>query len=324
MRTRALVALVVGAVVAGDGAARPAAQQPQFRAGIDLVQIDVVALDESGHPVRGLTAADFTLLDRQKAQRISTFKEVTLSGPGAASTSSPPGSAIPGVKDDVVSNRDPPADQAGRCCFSMTSIRSVSDPDRVKDIAHKVANALGPQSAIAVLFTSGHHSTEFTRDPADISAAIDAFVGAAPGRRPSPGSDNPRTPFKGDPLAPAPPSQRGGTSVISSRTWPCRTRSTTRRACCLVRRAAARRSSDARRTSATTSPGCSKSAVQRARLLQTSDAISGRKSGASRHHALRVRSAWRRVRPGRAARVRAGSARSARTGPLCRRPHPGA
>jgi VWFA-related protein len=77
--------------------------------------------------------------------------------------------------------------------------------DRVKEIAHKVANALGPQSSMAVLFTSGHHSTEFTRDPADVSAAIDAFVGAAPGRRPSPGSDDPRTPFKGDPLAPPPP-----------------------------------------------------------------------------------------------------------------------
>jgi VWFA-related protein len=204
MRTRALVALVVGAVVAGDGAARPAAQQPQFRAGIDLVQIDVVALDESGHPVRGLTAADFTLLDRQKAQRISTFKEVTLSGPGAASTSSPPGSAIPGVKDDVVSNQIPPADRLVVLLLDdFHTFRQRSD--RVKDIAHKVANALGPQSAIAVLFTSGHHSTEFTRDPADISAAIDAFVGAAPGRRPSPGSDNPRTPFKGDPLAPAPP-----------------------------------------------------------------------------------------------------------------------
>lgn len=204
MRTRALVALVVGAVVAGDGAARPAAQQPQFRAGIDLVQIDVVALDESGHPVRGLTAADFTLLDRQKAQRISTFKEVTLSGPGAASTSSPPGSAIPGVKDDVVSNQIPPADRLVVLLLDdFHTFRQRSD--WVKDIAHKVANALGPQSAIAVLFTSGHHGTEFTRDPADISAAIDAFVGAAPGRRPSPGSDNPRTPFKGDPLAPAPP-----------------------------------------------------------------------------------------------------------------------
>jgi VWFA-related protein len=204
MRTRALVALVVGAVVVGDDAARPAAQQPQFRAGVDLVQIDVVVLDQNGHPVRGLTAADFTLLDRQKAQRISTFKEVTLTGPGAPSTAPPAGSAVLGVKDDIVTNQIPPADRLVVMLLDdFHTFRQRSE--RVKDIAHRVATALGPQSSMAVLFTSGHRSTEFTRDPADISAAIDAFVGAAPGRRPSPGSDDPRTPFKGDPLAPPPP-----------------------------------------------------------------------------------------------------------------------
>jgi VWFA-related protein len=204
MRTRALVALVVGVVVAGDGAARPTAQQPQFRAGVDLVQIDVVALDQNGHPVRGLTAADFTLLDRQKAQTISTFKEVTLTGPSAASDAPPPGPAVLGVKDDIVTNQVPPADRLVVMLLDdFHTFRQRSD--RVKDIAHKVVNALGPQSWMAVLLTSGRNSTEFTRDPADISAAIDAFVGAAPGRRPSPGSDDPRTPFKGDPLAPPPP-----------------------------------------------------------------------------------------------------------------------
>jgi VWFA-related protein len=204
MRTRALVALVVGVVVAGDGAARPAAQQPQFRAGVDLVQVDVVALDQNGHPVRGLTAADFTLLDRQKAQRISTFKEVTLTGPAAASAALPASPAVLVVKDDIVSNQIPPADRLVVMILDdFHTFRQRSD--RVKDIAHKVANALGPQSSMAVLFTSGHHSTEFTRDPADVSAAIDAFVGATPGRRPSPGSDDPRTPFKGDPLGKAPP-----------------------------------------------------------------------------------------------------------------------
>jgi len=204
MRSRALVALVVGAVVAGDGTARPAAQQPQFRAAVDLVQIDVVALDQNGHPVRGLTAADFTLRDRQQAQRISTFNEVTLTGPGAASTAPAAGPAGLGVKDDIATNQVPPADRLVVMLLDdFHTFRQRSD--HVKDIAHKVANALGPQSSMAVLFTSGHHSTEFTRDPADISAAIDAFVGAAPGRRPSPGSDDPRTPFKGDPLAPPPP-----------------------------------------------------------------------------------------------------------------------
>ena len=52
-------------------------QQPTFRSAVDLVQVDVVVVDKDGNQVRGLKAADFTLLDRNKPQTIATFEEVS-------------------------------------------------------------------------------------------------------------------------------------------------------------------------------------------------------------------------------------------------------
>src|ERR1035438_3298174 len=49
-----------------------AQQQPEFRAGTRLVQVDVVVRDSHG-PVTGLTKDDFSLFDKGKPQTISVF-----------------------------------------------------------------------------------------------------------------------------------------------------------------------------------------------------------------------------------------------------------
>ncbi len=38
-------------------------ERPQFRTGVELLQLDVAVLDSKRQPVSGLTAADFTVLD---------------------------------------------------------------------------------------------------------------------------------------------------------------------------------------------------------------------------------------------------------------------
>ena len=61
-----------------------AQQSPQtppattFRSSVDLVTIDVSVLDQNRQPVRGLTAADFTVLDAGVPQRIASFKAIDL------------------------------------------------------------------------------------------------------------------------------------------------------------------------------------------------------------------------------------------------------
>src|SRR5215204_7197460 len=55
---------------------RPAAQdqaRPVFRTGTSLVSVDVVVRDTAGAVIRGLTAADFTILEDGRPQQIETF-----------------------------------------------------------------------------------------------------------------------------------------------------------------------------------------------------------------------------------------------------------
>jgi VWFA-related protein len=171
------------------GIAAQHAQAPQFRAGVDLVQIDVVAVDQDGHPVPGLTAADFTLLDRKKPQKIVAFEEVNRARAASVSTAAPAPPSL--VKADVATNQIPPSDRLVVMVLDDLHIfRGRSD--RVKDIAHQVLDALGPGSSISILFTSGRQSLEFSRDRSELLGAIDTFVGQSAVRRPNPGSETER------------------------------------------------------------------------------------------------------------------------------------
>src|SRR5215208_8235619 len=60
----------------------PASDQiPTFRSGIDVVQMDVSVLDKDHRPVRGLTAADFTIIERGQPQPIVAFTAIDVPPP---------------------------------------------------------------------------------------------------------------------------------------------------------------------------------------------------------------------------------------------------
>lgn len=61
--------------------AAPAADQQQFRAGIDLVHVPVIVTGRNGQLVRKLTAQDFEVLEDGRPQKISYFAE---GAPGVA------------------------------------------------------------------------------------------------------------------------------------------------------------------------------------------------------------------------------------------------
>ena len=56
-----------------------AQQQPVFRAGVELVQIDAIVTDARDRPVPGLTAADFEILENGRRQTIADFRPVSIS-----------------------------------------------------------------------------------------------------------------------------------------------------------------------------------------------------------------------------------------------------
>lgn len=70
-----------GLVLAGGSLALAARQTPPqvtFRAGVDLVDVEVSVLDRHRLPVRGLTAADFTVLEEGRVRPIVAFTPVDL------------------------------------------------------------------------------------------------------------------------------------------------------------------------------------------------------------------------------------------------------
>jgi VWFA-related protein len=66
--------LAIAAGVALVGAALPA-QVPQFRAGVDVVEVEATVLDQRRQAIRGLTQSHFTILEDGKPQPIVLFSE---------------------------------------------------------------------------------------------------------------------------------------------------------------------------------------------------------------------------------------------------------
>src|SRR3954469_21717642 len=55
-------------------------QPPIFRAGINFVRVDVIVSDKNGNPVGDLKPEDFEVTEQGKAQKVETFKLVSLDG----------------------------------------------------------------------------------------------------------------------------------------------------------------------------------------------------------------------------------------------------
>jgi VWFA-related protein len=148
-------------------------QQPAFRAGVELVQLDVSVADGDRRPVRGLTASDFTVLIDGRREPVVAFKAVDLSP-------APPPPAAAWVRDvapEVVNNARP----SGRVIailiddysFSEAAI-DVGGVRKARDTALAVLNDLGPDDKAAVLFTGYARTAQaFTSNRALLRDAIE-------------------------------------------------------------------------------------------------------------------------------------------------------
>src|SRR5262245_973242 len=54
------------------------AQQPTFRGGIELVEVDAIVTDGRGRPVKDLTRDDFEILEDGRPQALETFAVVDI------------------------------------------------------------------------------------------------------------------------------------------------------------------------------------------------------------------------------------------------------
>jgi VWFA-related protein len=150
--------------------AAPQTPLPTFRTGVDVVQLDVTVLDKDRHPVRGLTADDFTILERGKPQPIVAFSAVDVPAPAP--------SAATWMRDapvDVVSN----AENRRLVTIVMDDAYTKLEPDimkRAKQIARNAIDQLGPGDLAAVVFTFLGRAQNFTADRSQLIQAIDSYT----------------------------------------------------------------------------------------------------------------------------------------------------
>ncbi len=153
----------------GSGSA-PQPPPPTFKVSAEAVLLDVNVLDSEGHPVRGLTADDFTVLEAGAPQAITAFTAVEVPA-GSQAVRQPSWART--VAADVVDN-DLPA--GGRTIVLVLDDLLPMAPDegpRARGLATMVVDRLGPSDLVAVAFTSGLvPGVNFTSDHALVRAAI--------------------------------------------------------------------------------------------------------------------------------------------------------
>ena len=122
--------------------------RPQFRTGVELVQLDVTVLDSQRRPVTGLSASDFTVLDDGVETPIRAFTPVELARPLAA----PPVWAGD-ISPDAVTNQA--AREDGRLLVILLdrSIPLKQPTVTARNIAIAAVQSLGPNDLAAVTST---------------------------------------------------------------------------------------------------------------------------------------------------------------------------
>ena len=149
--------------------------QPAFKSSVTVVEVDVVATDKSGRPVRGLGKEDFEVFEDDQRVDIATFSAIDVAEAPRPSTIPPPdrsGSVF-------ASNENP--DDGRLILIVLDDIQTSFTAGRmetVKSIARRTVERLGPADVAGVMTTSGWlgGQAELTTDRARLMDAIGRFM----------------------------------------------------------------------------------------------------------------------------------------------------
>lgn len=191
----AIAAVASVVLTAGQAPTRPQ-NPPTFTAGVDVVKLDVSVYDKDHRPIKGLTAADFTLLEDKLPWPIVGFAEIDI-------PEQPPPTAkwMRDATDDVATN-----DVAEKRLFLIViddhsfnprsrgtggysgtafdlphSLSNKANRDALIAAARTVVNHLGPTDLAAVVFVDdGRFNQDFTPDHARVIAAVEKTLKEEP------------------------------------------------------------------------------------------------------------------------------------------------
>ncbi len=172
-----LVAALGLLAVAGVWARQSAPQQPTFRAGVDVVQLDGERLlDKDQKPVRGLAEDDFTVLEDDKPRPVVGFSEINIpdAPPPTAkwmldASTNVESNEVDGHRVFVIVLDDANVSTVGRN-FNEPVVRS-------KAAANAIIDRLGPNDLATVIFTRDNRGAqEFTSDHVKLRAAVEKMT----------------------------------------------------------------------------------------------------------------------------------------------------
>ena len=170
----AIALTVIAAAQAPQPASVPPVQPvPLFRSGVNVVTVDVSVLDKERRPVRGLTAADFTILENGTPQPVTGFSAIDL-----PDTDAPQPVWARESRRDVVRNDEFADRRTVILVLDDATPMPAGDGPRVIDAAEQVIARLGPEDLAAVVYTlEKAKGQELTRDRARLVAAAGRFLG---------------------------------------------------------------------------------------------------------------------------------------------------
>ncbi len=135
-----------------DGAAQPPerSQPPIFRTGVNFVRVDVIVTDKSGGPVSDLKPEDFIVTEAGKAQKIETFKLVSLDGGLMPVSDGPP---IP-IRSDADEQTEAARDDVRLFGMFLDDYHVKRDSSLAmrQQLARFVETQLGPSDMIGLMY----------------------------------------------------------------------------------------------------------------------------------------------------------------------------
>jgi VWFA-related protein len=182
-----VAALALGAVVAVPAQDRPAPpppaaqqpvpvdpNQPAFRAGINVVRVDVIVTDRQGNPVADLKQTDFEVFEDNKPQTVETFRLVKIDT-----------TTVPTFTERGIRSRNDEetaaADENSRIfVFFLDDYHVRKDASMTvrKPIVEFIANQLAPGDLIGVMYPlTPIDAVVLTRNHQSVINTVEKFVG---------------------------------------------------------------------------------------------------------------------------------------------------
>jgi VWFA-related protein len=154
----------------------PASQgpaQPTFRAGVNVVRVDVIVTDDEGHPVTDLRKEEFEIVEDGREQSIDLFRQIRIDG-----------SVSDAARPRQVLNRDTEDREASRddvriFAILLSDYQVCAERSRlVRDALASFIRTLGPNDLVAVMNPlMSVRDMAFTYDHESILRTIQRFEG---------------------------------------------------------------------------------------------------------------------------------------------------